>query len=108
MELENLFENINLDYNYNSNENLQIFEEIIRTENINEMNKMCNYIINNFTIDENDKVYKDLGLNKKKKIKRIRDLINTILYLYSQDNNNIIIFGYFNELYLTMESLCFT
>ena len=60
MELENLFENINLDYNYNSNENLHIFEEILFTENINEMCKMCNYILKNFTIDENHKIYESL------------------------------------------------
>jgi len=108
MELENLFENINLDYNYNSNENLHIFEEILFTENINEMCKMCLYIKKNFTIDENHKVYENLKKEQKENIKRIRNLINTILYLYSQNNSNKIIIEYFKELYLTIKNLCFT
>lgn len=106
MELENLFENINLDYNYNSNENLQIVEEILSTQNINEIYKMCVYIKKNFTINENHLIYNNLPVQQKQNIKRIRELIETILGIYPHHPDLMI--RHFYEFYMIMKDLCFT
>ena len=106
MELENLFSNINLDYNYNGNENLQIVEEILSTGNINEIYKMCSYIKKNFTIDENHLIYNDLPVQQKQKIKRIRELIETILEIYPHHPD--LMTKHFYEFYMIMKDLCCT
>lgn len=106
MDLENLFEKINLDYEYNSNDNLAIVEEILSTENVDEIYKMCIYIKKKFVIDEDNLVYKDLHKSEKNKIKKIRELLFTILEIYPYHRQLII--DYFKQFYELMKSLCFT
>ena len=106
MELENLFKNINLDYEYNSNDNLAIVEEILSTQNVEEIYKMCFYIKKNFVIDENNIIYNDLDINQKEKIKMIKEYINTILEIYPYHSE--LILEHFIKFYELIKSLCFT
>lgn len=105
MQLENLFESINLDYKYNGNDNLLIVEEILSTQNIDEIYKMCLYIKKKFVINEDDIIYNDLHEHEKYKIKRIRELLFTILEIYPQHTELII--DYFTQLYHIIKDLCF-
>ena len=106
MELENLFENINLNYEYNSNDNLAIVEEIILNQNIDEIYKMCLYIKRNFVINEKNVIYNNLDINQKEKIKNISNIVNTILEIYPYHTE--LILQHFLHLYELMKSLCFT
>lgn len=106
MELENLFSDLNLNYQYNSEDNLKIINEIIQNENINEIYKLCNYVLKNFVTDENHVIYKDLFSDDKKKIKRIRELLNTIISIYPF--NKQLILYHFTEFRDLCFNLCFT
>lgn len=113
MELDNLFSNINLDYVYDSAKNLEISEEILNTENINEIYKMCHYIKAHFVIDTEHSIYENVAIQEKEKIKQIEYLVNNIIFLYpiyliDNNNNKELILRYFEEFYFIARNLCFT
>jgi len=106
MELENLFENINLDYEYNRNDNLAIIEEILSNKNIDEIYKMCLHIKKNFITDRNHIIYNSLPTEQKEQIQIISDIVNTILEIYPYHSE--IMLEHFLQLYKLMKRLCFT
>lgn len=112
MELDNLFSKINLDYVYDSAKNLEIAEEILNTQNINEIYKMCHYIKKNFVIDIKHLIYENVPIEEKEKIKQIAYLLDNIIFLYPiyliDNNNKELILKYFEEFYLITQNLCFT
>lgn len=105
MELENLFSDLNMNYHYNSQDNLKIINEILHDENIDEIYKLCNYTIKNFITDENNEIYKNLLSHDKNMIKRIRELLNTIICIYPF--NKQLILYHFSEFRDLCFNLCF-
>ena len=57
-------------------------------------------------MDENHLIYTTLPIQQKQKIKRIRELIETILGIYPYHTEMII--KHFYEFYMITKDLCFT